>query len=93
VIIDPYAINMLSMSIEAVSTPFVCWTSTVSGCARRDGVHFWALVDFVRLPVASIDLHLQLPLLARMPWDTDERNVLNSMEQSWRNVSISTCSC
>ena len=43
-------------------------------------------------PLVSIVLELQPPLLARMPWDTDALNVSYTMEQKWKNVSISACS-
>jgi hypothetical protein len=43
--------------------------------------------------LAPIDLDLQLPLLAKMPWDTDARKVLNTIQQNWKNVSISTHPC
>jgi hypothetical protein len=46
------------------------------------------LTDIARL--VPIHLDRQFPLSARMPWDTDARNVLNTMEQNWNNVSIST---
>jgi hypothetical protein len=57
-------------------------------CLNVESLCDWRDTDVL----TSNILGLQPPLLAIMPWDTDALNVINTMEQKWKNVSISACS-